>query len=82
MGTETGGILLKLKYKRIRIGLRTVKTAAAVIISMVIVTAYGASTASLIFAILGAMAAMETSFKASLEACLTQIIGMSLGALI
>ena len=72
---------MKLKYKRIRIGLRTIKTAAAVIISMIIVTAYGVSTARLIFAMLGAMAAMETSFKASLEACLTQIIGMSFGAL-
>ena len=73
---------MKLRYKRIRIGLRTVKTAAAVIISMLIVTSYGASTARLIFAMLGAMAAMETSFKASVEACLTQIIGMTLGALI
>ena len=73
---------MKLRYKRIRIGLRTVKTAAAVIISMMIVTAYGVSAARLIFAMLGAMAAMETSFKASLEACLTQIIGMSFGALV
>ena len=73
---------MKIKYKRIKIGLRTVKTAAAVIISMMIVTAYGVSTARLIFAMLGAMAAMETSFRASLEACLTQIIGMSFGALI
>ena len=73
---------MKLKYKRIRIGLRTIKTAAAVILSMMLVTNYGASTARLIFAMLGAMAAMENSFKASLENCLTQIIGMSVGALI
>lgn len=73
---------MKLKYKRIRIGLRTIKTAAAVIASMAIVTSYGASTSKLIFAMLGAMAAMEPSFKASLEACFTQIVGMFVGALI
>ena len=73
---------MKFKYKRIRIGLRTIKTAAAVIISMAIVTSYGASTSKLIFAMLGAMSAMETSFKASVEACLTQIVGMFVGAFI
>lgn len=70
-----------LKYKRFRIGLRTLKTAAAVIISMAIVTAYGATTSKLIFAMLGAMAAMEPTFKESLESCLTQIVGMIFGML-
>lgn len=68
-------------YKRFRIGLRTIKTATAVIISMMIVTSYGASTSRLIFAMLGAMAAMEHTFKESLESCLTQILGMLFGAL-
>lgn len=72
---------MHLKYKKIRIGLRTIKSAAAVIISMVIVTSYGATTSRLIFAMLGAMAAMEPSFKESLESCLTQIVGMFFGAL-
>ncbi len=69
------------KYRRFRIGLRTIKTAVAVIFSMMIVTSYGATTSRLIFAMLGAMAAMEHSFKESLESCLTQIVGMILGAL-
>lgn len=70
------------KYKKFRIGLRTLKTAAAVIISMMIVTSYGATTSRLIFAMLGAMAAMEHTFKESLESCLTQILGMFFGALV
>lgn len=68
------------KHKRFRIGLRTLKTAAAVIISMMIVNSYGATTSRLIFAMLGAMAAMEHTFKESLESCLTQIFGMFFGA--
>lgn len=71
---------MRFKYKNFRIGLRTLKTAAAVIISMTIVTSYGATTSKLIFAMLGAMAAMEPSFKESFESCLTQIVGMFLGA--
>ena len=55
------------KYKRFRIGFRTIKTAVAVIIAMLIVTSYGATTSKLIFAMLGAMAAMEHTFKESLE---------------
>lgn len=67
---------------RIHIGLRTLKTAAAVILSMVIVDAYGATTSKLIFAMLGAMAVVQPTFKESLESCLTQIVGVLLGALI
>lgn len=72
---------LRFKYKNFRIGLRTIKTAAAVIVSMLIVTSYGATTSRLIFAMLGAMAAMGHTFKESLESCLTQILGMFFGAL-
>ena len=70
------------KYKRFRIGFRTIKTAVAVIIAMLIVTSYGATTSRLIFAMLGAMAAMEHTFKQSLESCLTQFIGMFIGSLV
>jgi len=73
---------LHFNYKRIRIGLRTIKTATAVIISMIIVTSYGATTSRLIFAMLGAMEAMKPSLKESLESCLTQIVGVIFGALI
>lgn len=70
-----------IKYKKIRIGLRTLKTAAAVIISMAVVTSYGATTSRLIFAMLGAMAAMENTFEDSWRSCLTQVVGMIFGAL-
>lgn len=62
------------------IGLRTVKTVAAVIISMLIVDLYGATTSKLILAMLGAMAAVQPSFKESLESCVSQIIGVLFGA--
>ena len=68
------------KNLRVHIGLRTVKTAAAVIIAMLIVNAYGTSSSKLIFAMLGAMAAVQPTFTESLEACLTQIIGVLFGA--
>lgn len=69
-----------MRLKQIRIGLRTVKTVAAVIISMIIVDSYGATTSKLIFAMLGAMAAVEPTFKESVESCLTQIAGVFFGA--
>ena len=60
-------------------GARTVKTIAAVLISMLIVDAYGTTSSKLIFAMLGAMAAMEPTFKQSVSACLTQVVGVLLG---
>ena len=69
------------KPVKVRVGLRTLKTAAAIVISMLIVDAYGASSSKLIFAMLGAMAAVQPTFKESLESCLTQIIGVFLGGL-
>lgn len=62
-------------------GARTIKTIAAVVISMLIVDAYGTTSSKLIFAMLGAMAAMEPTFKESVSACLTQIVGVLLGGL-
>ena len=73
---------MHFNYKRIRIGLRTVKTTAAVIISMAIIASYGLSTSKMIFAMLGAMAAMEHSFKESWESCLTQVVGMIFGTIV
>lgn len=66
---------------RVHIGLRTIKTAAAVILSMLIVEALGTTDSRLIFAMLGAMAAVQPTFKESLESCLAQIIGVVFGAL-
>ncbi|MBQ6840054.1 MAG: FUSC family protein [Oscillospiraceae bacterium] len=72
---------MKLKEFKLHIGLRTVKTTVAVIVAMLIVDALGATTSKLIFAMLGAMAAVQPTFKESLESCLTQIIGVIFGAL-
>jgi len=72
---------MHIKYTKIHIGRRILKTATAVIIAMGIVNPYGATTSKIIFAVLGAMAAMEPTFKESLESCLTQIVGVFFGAL-
>lgn len=72
---------MKHNKSRIYIGPRTLKTAVAVILSMLIVDHYGASSSKLIFAMLGAMAAVMPTFKESLESCLTQIVGVVFGAL-
>ena len=69
------------KLTRFHIGLRTVKTTAAIIISMALVHFYGTTDSKYIFAMLGAMAAMEHTFQESMEACLTQFVGVLFGAL-
>ena len=66
---------------KIRVGLRTLKTALAIVISMFLVESYGASSSKLIFAMLGAMAAVQPTFKDSVESCLTQIMGVFFGGL-
>lgn len=68
------------KRTRFHIGLRTVKTALAVIISMIIVDYFGTTDSKLFFAVLGAMAAVQPTFTESLESCFTQIIGVLFGA--
>ena len=67
------------KHRKFPIGLRTLKTASAVVIAMIFVDAFGATTSKLIFAMLGAMAAVQPTFKESLTSCLTQIIGVLFG---
>ena len=73
---------MQFRKYRFRVGLRTVKTALAVIISMVLVYFYGTSDSRLIFAMLGAMAAVQPTFKESWESCLTQIVGVLFGAVL
>lgn len=68
------------KITNIRIGLRTIKTVVAVILSMILVDQFGTTTSRLIFAMLGAMAVVQPTFKESLESCLTQIVGVIFGA--
>ena len=67
-------------FPKIRIGLRTIKTAAAITISMIIVDFLGTSASKLIFAMLGAMAAVQPTFKDSVDSCLAQIVGVLFGA--
>ncbi len=71
-----------MKRKIPHIGLRTLKTVAAVILAMVVVSWYGATDSRLIFAMLGAMSAVQPTFRESLEACLTQFIGVFFGAVV
>lgn len=75
---------MKINYKRIHIGRRTLKSALAVILALIVVSMFGTTSASsrMVFAMLGAMSAMENTFKQSLEACLSQFIGMLLGAIV
>lgn len=68
------------KHLRFRIGLRTIKTAVAVMIALVVVNFYGATTSKLVFAMLGAMEAMQPTFKDSVRSCCTQIVGVLFGA--
>ena len=69
-----------ISHSKLHIGMRTIKTAAAVILSMIVVDCYGATTSKLIFAMLGAMAAIQPTFTESVESCLTQIVGVLFGA--
>ena len=55
--------------KRIRIDLRIIKTAAAVMAAVAIVDSYGDIASKLVFAKLGVMNAIQPTFKASLKTC-------------
>ena len=66
----------------IHIGPRTIKTAAAVIIALIVVHFYGTTTSRLTFAMLGAMAAVEPTFNDSLRSCMAQIVGVLFGSVV
>ena len=63
------------------IGLRTIKSALAVVSALLVVEQYGATASKLIFALIGALSAMEPTFKSAVRNCLTQICGVGFGAL-
>lgn len=69
------------KWSQLRIGPRTLKTALAVTLSIIMVSFYGSSTSNLIFATIGALSAMGATFKESLESCFSQIAGVLFGVL-
>ena len=68
-----------MQKRKLRIGLRTLKTAVAIIIAMILVEPYGATSSRLIYAMLGAMAAVQPTFRESLEACVSQTVGVLAG---
>lgn len=70
------------RHSPFHIGWRTLKTAAAVVIAMMIVDAYGATTSKLIFAMLGAMAAVQPTWQESWDSFLAQIIGVLFGGIV
>ena len=69
------------KLPKIPIGPRTLKTALAVTASIVAVYIYGSNTSNLIFATIGALSAMENTFKDSLSSSISQIINVVLGGI-
>ena len=71
---------MKLPRYKFHIGLRTFKTVLAVALSMLVADLWGATYSSIILAMLGAMAAVQPTFKASVEACIAQIVGVLFGA--
>ncbi len=69
------------KRRQFPVGLRTLKTGMAVILAMAAVEVVGASSSPMIYAMLGAMAAMEPTFKDSVEACIVQTVSIILGGI-
>ena len=72
---------MKLTLEKIHIGRRTIKTVAAVVIAMLVAELCGSTSSKLIFAMMGAMEAVRPTFKESVEAVLSQFIGIVVGAL-
>ncbi|RHR10883.1 hypothetical protein DWX58_00020 [Pseudoflavonifractor sp. AF19-9AC] len=71
-----------IKGWKIPVGMRTIKTALAVILALSVVEQYGASPSKVVFATIGAISAVAPTFTASLLACLTQICGVTIGVLL
>lgn len=64
------------------VGLRTLKTAAAVTASIVLVEQYGTSADELLFGVMGTFSAMEPTFKGSVRGCISQFMGVLMGVLL
>ena len=73
---------MKKRSMRFPVGLRTIKTAVAVLLSMLLVSSYGTTESRLVFAMLGAMTAVQPTFKESVESSLTQIVGVLFGVVV
>lgn len=77
---EVCAIMKSAPHIHLPIGMRTLKTVAAVVIAMLIVDAIGVTDSRLIFAMLGATAALQPTFNDSLKSCQEQILGVIFGA--
>ena len=67
---------------RFRIGMRTIKTVLAVIIAMLLVETNISSYSHLSLAMLGAVAAVQPSFKESIDSSRAQIVGTITGGIV
>ena len=76
--------LRKLVKKRIRfhIGMRTIKTVVSVIIAMLLVDSNLSPHSNLTLGMLGAVAAVQPSFKESVDSSLAQIVGTVTGGIV
>lgn len=66
--------------RKYRIGLRTIKTAVAVMLAMAVADVYGATDSRLVFAMLGAMLTMEPTFQDAFRTFIFRTVGVLLGA--
>lgn len=72
----------KKRNFRSLVGLRTLKTALTVSLSIVLVEQYGTSIDGLIFAVMGAFSAMEPTVKKAFRSCAAQFSGVTIGVLL
>ena len=73
---------LARRRTRFHIGMRTTKTVAAVILAMIVVQTRISPSSHLSLAMLGAVTAVQPSFKESIDACWSQIIGTVMGGIV
>ena len=73
---------LAKKHTRFHIGMRTIKTVISVIIAMLIVQSDLSPHSNLTLAMLGAVAAVQPSFKESVTSCAAQFIGTITGGIV
>lgn len=73
---------LARRRTRFHIGMRTMKTVAAVIIAMFVVQTRISPSSHLSLAMLGAVTAVQPSFKESVDACWSQILGTIVGGIV
>ena len=73
---------LKRRHLRFHIGMRTIKTVVSVIIAMLLVQSGLSPHSHLTLAMLGAVAAVQPSFKDSVSSCAAQFIGTITGGIV